>query len=279
MSLEVTSVPPDDAAFSALTEVLVDSQLDVIDDWRRHSSTGHPLDLKLLKDGQWVVGGGAYIPGGPGSPASLTTVCSLFEAGELEMIIDAFPVSESTEWWVRGSSVQPAAKVAELRGLAISRKIDKMVSNIRLEPGVDVVAFRPEDAKALAAINNAAFADHKDRSQWTAETVLDEMKTLGNKPDDIRLAKSEDQIEGFVWTRLAGPHSGEIQVLAVDPAANHHGHGRNLLRAGMDHLHRMGANRVFLYVDSDNVRAKKIYEASGFVDAEESLVSYLIEPK
>ncbi len=58
--------------------------------------------------------------------------------------------------------------------------------------------------------------------------------------------------------------SGEIWALYVDPVRWGGGVGGALITAGCDRLRRAGHDRAALWVLSDNVRARRFYERSGF---------------
>ena len=59
---------------------------------------------------------------------------------------------------------------------------------------------------------------------------------------------------------------GEIYVIAVDPAFQGRGLGRQLVLAGLESLWDRGVSEGMLYVDHDNEAARKLYFSLGFLD-------------
>jgi mycothiol synthase len=57
---------------------------------------------------------------------------------------------------------------------------------------------------------------------------------------------------------------GEIFVIGVRPDRHGERLGRNITVAGLDHLARRGFDVGMLYVESDNVPARRLYESLGF---------------
>jgi mycothiol synthase len=74
---------------------------------------------------------------------------------------------------------------------------------------------------------------------------------------------------GFHWTKVHGgdgqrPPVGEVYVVGVDPDAQGGGLGRALTLAGLHHLRERGLGEVLLYVEADNLAARRVYERLGF---------------
>jgi mycothiol synthase len=53
-------------------------------------------------------------------------------------------------------------------------------------------------------------------------------------------------------------------VVGVDPEAQGGGLGRALTLAGLHHLRGRGLGQVLLYVEADNLAARRLYERLGF---------------
>ena len=72
---------------------------------------------------------------------------------------------------------------------------------------------------------------------------------------------------GFHWTKQHSADLGEVYVVAIAPEAQGRGLGRTLTLAGLHHLAGRGVSEVLLYVESDNLPARKVYERLGFTHA------------
>ncbi|GAA1786731.1 ribosomal protein S18-alanine N-acetyltransferase [Agromyces lapidis] len=64
----------------------------------------------------------------------------------------------------------------------------------------------------------------------------------------------------------SGGDQGDIQTIAVDPAARGIGLGRGLMHALITESRRRGVAQLFLEVRSDNPIARSLYESLGFVE-------------
>jgi mycothiol synthase len=58
--------------------------------------------------------------------------------------------------------------------------------------------------------------------------------------------------------------TGEVYVVAVDPAYQGRGLGRPVTLLGLQYLAEHGVEDVILYVDGDNPAALKVYRGLGF---------------
>jgi len=95
------------------------------------------------------------------------------------------------------------------------------------------------------------------------------------RPDDtlgrarVYLAAFPASVQHFFPDRL--PHAQAVAdllvlpLLAMHPAHQGEGLGRELLSRGVDHLERQGAERIRLEVRPDNAGALRLHERSGFV--------------
>ena len=85
---------------------------------------------------------------------------------------------------------------------------------------------------------------------------------------------------------VAGPGEAEMRMLAVAPAARHHGAGTALVDACIDLARAAGARRIRLSTEPDMTDAHRLYERRGFVRTPErdwspwpggSLLAYVLE--
>ena len=75
------------------------------------------------------------------------------------------------------------------------------------------------------------------------------------------------QRAGDSWTKVEHGTSGEVYVVGVDPAEQGQGLGGPVTALGLAHLARLGLAEVHLYVDGDNIAARRTYERLGFRDS------------
>lgn len=172
----------------------------------------------------------------------------------------------TVDWWVRGATDADAALAAAL-GFELEREVVQLRRPLPLDEGTDlpVRPFRWADADAWLEVNNRAFADHPDQGAWT-RADLD--RRLAEPWYDRRGFLLHDdaagEIDGFCWTKVhadADPPLGEIYVIAVDPAAGGRGLGHDLVVAGLTWLADRGLRTGMLWTESDNERARRLYEA------------------
>jgi ribosomal protein S18 acetylase RimI-like enzyme len=99
-------------------------------------------------------------------------------------------------------------------------------------------------------------------------------RMLEQRESDVLLARDASGVAGFVsfgaW-RIGDavahdePDHGEIRALYARPDAWGRGVGRALLSAAVDALQAAGRRRVSLWVLTENHRARRFYQAHGFV--------------
>ncbi|WP_249666170.1 mycothiol synthase [Nocardioides faecalis] len=135
--------------------------------------------------------------------------------------------------------------------------------------GVFVRDFGHGDTDALLAVNAAAFADHPEQGALDRAGLEERMAEPWFDPAGLLLAIDAGELLGFHWTKQHDARTGEVYVVGVSPAAQGRGLGRMLTLAGLHHLASRGVEEVLLYVESDNVAARRLYEGLGFTHAPE----------
>ena len=83
------------------------------------------------------------------------------------------------------------------------------------------------------------------------------------------LAVKNKELVGTCWTKIH--HGlvnqapvGELYVVGVDPDFMGHGIGRAVSIAAINYLYDKGIRDAMLYVDADNAKGLRLYEALGF---------------
>lgn len=183
----------------------------------------------------------------------------------------------TVHWWVH-EPTSDHVDIAEAAGLRPGRELRQLRRPLPVEQTTDLVVrpFVPGvDDEAWVTVNNRAFAAHPDQADWTLETLADRMAEPWFDPAGFLLHAdpADGRLLGFCWTKVHPPAAadtegtilGEIYVIGVDPDAGGRGLGRELVLAGLDHLHRASAaTHGMLYVDADNTGAVRLYDRLGF---------------
>ena len=171
--------------------------------------------------------------------------------------------------WARGEDGLRTA-ISEAAGMRPTRWLWQMRRDLPVDDPW-ALAVRPfvvgQDEAAWLEVNNRAFAWHPEQGLRT----LEELRRLEAEPwfdpAGFLLHEVDGRIEGFCWTKVhtdETPPVGEIYVIAVDPAAHRRGLGRQLVLAGLDHLHEVGLRCGMLYVEATNDAATRLYADLGF---------------
>jgi len=168
-----------------------------------------------------------------------------------------------------------AARLASAHGLARTRELWVMrrptsepVSERPPPAGTTVRAFRPDDAEEVVRVNAAAFAAHPEQGAMDLAELGERMAEDWFDPAGLLVADAGDgRLLGFHWTKRHSAGLGEVYVVGIDPAAQGTGLGKVLVAAGLIHLASAGVDEVLLYVESDNVAGRRLYEGLGFTHA------------
>ncbi len=130
--------------------------------------------------------------------------------------------------------------------------------------------FNPaKDKNSWLALNNKVFTNHPDQGNWALADLENRMTENWFDPEGFFLAVKDNQIVGFVWTKI---HQdlvnqdpvGELYVVGVDPDHAHQGIGRAVSVAAINYLIGKGLKRSMLYVDANNEKGLALYTSLGF---------------
>jgi mycothiol synthase len=126
-----------------------------------------------------------------------------------------------------------------------------------------------KDKSAWLALNNKTFAHHPDQGNWVMQDLDNRMAESWFDPEGFFLAIDNEQIVGFVWTKIHQDFVnqdpvGELYVVGVDPDHAHQGIGRAVSVTAINYLVSKGLKRSMLYVDADNEKALALYTSLGF---------------
>lgn len=88
--------------------------------------------------------------------------------------------------------------------------------------------------------------------------------------DAVLLVESDGALDGFAHVceardRDAGPRVGEVSAIYLRPSSWGQGLGRTLMAAALSHLAAAGSTSALLWVLQTNERARRFYEAGGWV--------------
>lgn len=158
------------------------------------------------------------------------------------------------------------------------------------------------DADRWLEVNAHAFADHPEQGALTRSDLDQRMAEPWFDPEDLLVARVDDELVGFVWVKQEAPvgtadaddssdngagrdsrdngagrdnpasrdsqnvvpQDAEIYVVATAPSVQGRGVAGYLLATALERLHEAGVPGVELYVEADNTPALRLYEAWGF---------------
>ena len=178
------------------------------------------------------------------------------------------------EYWIENvddesDSIPISAGYLPFRDLKIlSRSLPAVPSKVTTR------GFVASDVQDIIRINNSAFDWHPEQSGMTEKRLQDTQSEAWHLDEGFRILEENKTIKGFCWMKIHGKFcsccssskklKGEIFVIAVDPSFQGTGVGRQLALSGLEWLSTQKIRETFLYVESDNFAALKIYESIGF---------------
>lgn len=113
------------------------------------------------------------------------------------------------------------------------------------------------DLDAIWAIESAVFGGEA----WSREMMREEL--TADHRAYLALVDGRGAILGYGGLLAVG-EEGDIQTIALDPAARGSGQGRRLMNALLDAAATRGVSEVFLEVRADNPVARSLYTSLGF---------------
>jgi mycothiol synthase len=187
-----------------------------------------------------------------------------FERAVLEATLELVPRGAPRSVWANRSATSDAARAL---GFHEVRSLAYMVVDLPVEGSVggqSVRPFRDSDRSEIVAVNNLAFAGHREAGSMSEEEFLGYTGEPWFDPSGIVVLEVDGAIIGFCWTKVHENGDGEIFRIGVDPQHHGRGFGRVLLTEG---FRLLSANdrvrRGSLWVDESNAVAMGLYGDTG----------------
>ncbi len=122
------------------------------------------------------------------------------------------------------------------------------------------------DERILIGLIRETFSEHPENAAFDAEDLAARAALPWFDPAAILIAEDAAGMPiGMHWMKHdAERQIGEVYILAVSPAAQGHGLGEMLLRAGLQQMRDRGIGLAILYVDAENDAAIALYRKAGF---------------
>ena len=210
-------------------------------------------------------------------------------SGHGRALLDAALANGTRSVWAHGD-LDAAGALAAAGGLERTRSLYRMTRRLTdadatdpdLPEGYSVRGFHPgRDDETWVRLNAAAFVDHPEQGRLTLADLHERMEQDWFDPSGLLLVERDGRVVAFHWTKIepedlashapgmtgARQGSGEVYAVGVDPSEQGRGLGGPVTGLGIAHLARQRLAEVELYVDGDNVRARRTYERLGFTDA------------
>lgn len=187
------------------------------------------------------------------------------EEAAIRAAVGLVPDREAHTFWAfREAQVMAAHRLgySELRSVL---RMTGPIAGIAPPPttGVEITPLGEADIPAIIAINNRAFAGHREQGAMT-EAAFSAMTELAwFSRDGVLVARTAQGVVGFCVTKREGSGVGEVYLLAVDPAASGVGLGSALAAAGFSELATQGATRAVVWTDESNRAATHLYRELG----------------
>ncbi|MGD0054245.1 MAG: mycothiol synthase [Acidimicrobiales bacterium] len=192
-------------------------------------------------------------------------------------LLDAVLATRSRiDWWERDShDITEGTVIRTLQMLKVALPVP--VDDV--PAGATLRMFEPmHDEDAWLDQNNAAFAHHPEQGAWLREDLAERTNEPWFDPSGFLVLEIDGRLAASCWTKVHELHPdrfGEIYVVSVHPDFQGRSLGRVMITQGLAALRKKGVATAVLFVDEDNVVAKKLYESIGFtLSREDCLVRF-----
>lgn len=126
-------------------------------------------------------------------------------------------------------------------------------------PAPELRAATPDDLDAIWALESAVFGS----DAWSRATMREELGAEHRVY--LALSDASGEVLGYGGLLVVGAE-GDIQTIAIAPAARGAGHGRRMMRALIAAAAERGVRELFLEVRADNPVAQRLYDSLGFAE-------------
>jgi ribosomal protein S18 acetylase RimI-like enzyme len=206
----------------------------------------------------------ATMVGAPRSRDDLATVVAAANAQGVECV---YALSDLEDLAAVRALESAGARLVDVRmtferGLAAFAAPD-LHAGIRPARPTDVPALR-----ALAAASHGSSRFYAD-GRFPRE-LCDEMfatwieRSCGGWADTVQVADVDGRVSGYTTGHVRENGRGEIGLVSVDPRAQGHGLGAQLVGATLQVLRDRGATSTTVVTQGRNIGAQRLYQAQGF---------------
>ena len=176
--------------------------------------------------------------------------------------------------WVHGEQPQAASLLTSRAFQPVRQLLEMHLEPVPREPtlsvppqlpeGMRLTTFTREDAPAWIALNARVFAEHPEQGSLTLQDLEQRMSEPWFRAEDFALLWVGHELIGYCWLKIQDAHA-ELYVIGIAPEYSGQSLGALLLDEAISRVR--GCDRFSLFVDGDNLPARKLYESRGFTVA------------
>ena len=162
-----------------------------------------------------------------------------------------------------------ARRALEAAGYKIVRAFQRMAIDANPQglthPELTIRKLDSSEAGLLMELQNASFAEHYNHSLNTLEEIQF-MLDVENADKEVLVAEADGRPVGYVWftPKPDADNLGGIKMIGILKDWRGKGFAKILLDSAIASLSRLGATKVWLEVDTNNVAGLRAYESIGF---------------